>query len=62
MNLVFSVLIIAFIGFWFGCGVAPALLIWTRNRSETVPWKAMHSLDVFIRGPINYFNTKRWLR
>lgn len=62
MNLIISVLLIAITGFWFGCGVAPALLIWIRNPSENTLWKIIHSLDVFIRGPINYICFKHWLR
>lgn len=62
MNLAISVLLIAFAGFWLGLGVAPALLIWIRNPSESALWKSFHSLDVFIRGPINYLDMKNWLR
>jgi len=43
MSLAIIVWLIAIAGFWFGCGLAPALLIWIRNPSEPAVWKIGYS-------------------
>lgn len=62
MNFDITSFLLILIGFWFGCGIAPVLILWIKNPTEIFLWKALHTIAFLLKGPISYTNIKYWVR
>lgn len=40
------------VGIWYGCGVPGTVLLWRRNKQESVWWKLMYTVWLLLTGPV----------